>query len=69
LFLDADPSPAHQPIPSGPGIVHLGGGQTEYVFEDVAPGRHRLIAVLGDLKHIPVEAARADTTFFTVPVP
>ncbi len=69
LFLDVDVSPAHEPIPGGPGVVHLGGGQTEFTFDSVAPGRHRLIAVLGDPKHVPIENAATDTVMFTVGAP
>ena len=56
-----------EPIPAGqPGVVHLGGGQTEYVIEGLAPGEHRVIAVLGDWAHVPVETVSADTVTFTV---
>jgi Domain of unknown function (DUF4399) len=67
LFLDADVTPLDQPIPAGvAGIVHLGGGQTEYTFENVAPGQHRLIDVLADPAHVPLRPLVSDTVEFTV---
>ena len=70
LFLDAEPTPEGQPIPAGvPGVVHLGKGQTEYVFEGLAPGEHRVIAVLADWVHVPLAPPVHDTVAFTVRVP
>jgi len=70
LFLDTDVTPADQPIPMGaPGIWHGGKGQTEYTFENVAPGQHRLIAVLADPNHVPLSPMAADTIRFTVKAP
>jgi hypothetical protein len=67
LFLDTDLTPADQPIPMGAaGIWHGGKGQTEYTFENVAPGPHRLIAVLADPNHVPLNPLAVDTVRFTV---
>ncbi len=67
LFIDQDPSPMDGPIPAGqPGVVHLGGGQTEYVIEGLSPGEHRVIAVLGDWAHVPDGTVAADTVTFTI---
>lgn len=67
LFLDADVSPAGQPIPSVPGsIVHMGDASAGYTFENVAPGEHRLIAVVGDWQHVPLEPMVVDTVVFVV---
>ena len=67
LFLDRDLSPAEIPIPTEPGfIVHMGTGASEYTFDTVAPGEHRLIAVVGDALHIPVRPWLVDTVRFTV---
>ena len=67
LFLDTDLTAADVTIPVGmPGIVHLGKGQTEYTFEGVAPGVHRLIALLADPNHVPLKPSTADTVRFTV---
>lgn len=66
LFLDRDVSPASIPIPTEEGhIVHMGTGGTEYTFEAVAPGEHRLIAVVGDAFHVPLQPWVVDTIFFT----
>lgn len=67
LFLDTDVLPAGQAIPAGvDGIVHLGGGQTEYTFTGVAAGEHRLIALIGDPAHVPIGDVPADTIHFVV---
>lgn len=67
IFLNDDLSPADQPIPSVPGrIVHMGDGSSEYVFEDVEAGEHRLIAVVGDGVHVPLQPWVVDTVTFTV---
>jgi hypothetical protein len=65
LFLDADVSPAGQPIPAVEGsVVHMGDASSRYVFENVGPGEHRLIAVIGDWQHVPLEPMVADTVVF-----
>lgn len=67
LFLDRDVSPAGEPIPTEEGyIVHMGTGVSNYTFHGVAPGEHRLIAVVGDAVHVPLEPMVADTVHFTV---
>jgi hypothetical protein len=52
-----------------PGIVHLGQAQTEHHFEGVAPGEHRLIAVVADGAHFPLSPLVVDTVVFTVAAP
>ncbi len=67
LFLDDDLSAADVPVPSVPGrIIHMGDGSTEYTFEDVEAGEHRLIAVVGDGVHVPLQPWVVDTVTFTV---
>lgn len=67
LFLDTDVSEAGAPVPTVPGaVVHMGDGSSEYVFEDVAPGEHRLIAVVADGLHVPLQPWVVDTVTFTV---
>ncbi len=67
LYLDDDLTPADQPVPSVPGrIIHMGDGSAEYTFEDVAPGEHRLIAVVADGVHVPLQPWVVDTVTFTV---
>lgn len=66
LFLDVDVSGAG-PIPAGmAGIVHLGKAETEYRFDSVAVGSHRIIAVLADPAHVPLQPFTADTVNFVV---
>jgi len=67
LYLDADLGDMTAPVPTVPGsIVHMGTGVSEYTFENVAPGQHRLIAVVGDGVHISLNPPAMDTVTFTV---
>lgn len=66
LFLNVDPPAVGQPIPVGqPGITHLGGGQTTFTLDSVAPGNYRLIAALGDNAHVMIRQ-KPDTLAFMV---
>lgn len=67
LFLDRDVTSAMDPIPVEEGfIVHLGTGVSEFTFDSIGPGEHRIIAVVGDAVHVPVEPALQDTIHITV---
>lgn len=67
LFVDHDLTWISDTIPTNsPGIVHLGRGQTEYVLDSLKPGRHRVIALLSDWRHVPLNPLVADTVTFTV---
>ncbi len=67
LFLDADISADTVPVPTVPGsIVHMGDGSSSYTFENVSPGQHRLIAVVADGAHVPLQPLVVDTVVFTV---
>lgn len=67
LYLDADLTPAGEPVPSVPGsIIHMGDGSSTYTFTEVAPGEHRLIAVVADGVHVPLQPWVVDTVTFTV---
>ncbi|UCG75689.1 MAG: DUF4399 domain-containing protein [Gemmatimonadota bacterium] len=67
LFIDRDITPLSDTIPAGVlGILHLGGGETEFVLEELEPGAHRVIAVLADRSHVPLSPPAADTVHFTV---
>jgi len=67
LYLDADLTPPEAPVPTIPGqVIHLGTGVSEYTFESVAPGAHRLIAVVADGVHVPLQPWVVDTVTFTV---
>ena len=67
LFLDHDLSDPTQPIPAIPGqVIHMGDGSSEFVFEGVAPGEHRLITVVGNLIHVPLQPWVVDTVTFVV---
>ena len=67
LFLDRDISAVGEPIPAEPGqIIHLGTGADSLNLEAVAPGAHRLIGVVGDAAHVPVQPWIVDTVWFFV---
>ncbi len=67
LFLDVETGPLDRAIPAGvTGIIHLGRAQTEFHWDSVAPGPHRIIAVLGDFKHVPLVPLATDTAHFVV---
>lgn len=67
LFLDMDLGALDTAIPAGlPYIIHLGKGQSEYTFEGIVPGPHRLIAVLADPNHVALRPLVVDTVRFTV---
>lgn len=67
LYLDADLTPADEPVPSVPGsIVHMGDGSASYTFTEVEPGEHRLIAVVADGVHVPLQPWVVDTVTFIV---
>jgi hypothetical protein len=67
LYLDADLAPMNEPIPSVPGqIIHMGDGSSAYTLEGLEPGEHRVIAVVGDGVHVPVQPPMVDTVRFVV---
>ncbi|MFH1763875.1 MAG: DUF4399 domain-containing protein [Gemmatimonadota bacterium] len=67
LYLDHELTDPTQPIPAIPGqVIHMGDGSSEYVFEGVGPGEHRIIAVVGDYVHMPLQPWVVDTVFVTV---
>jgi hypothetical protein len=61
LLVDVDPTPDGEPVPAMPGYVHLGSGVSEYVVDSLAPGEHRIIAILAWGDHVPILGARRDT--------
>jgi len=67
LYLDADLGDMSQPIPNVPGsIMHMGNAAREYVFENATSGPHRLIAVVADGAHVPLQPLVTDTVHFIV---
>lgn len=66
LIVDGDVDWA-LPIPNDPGVhYHMGLAQTEFTIEDMAPGEHRVIAVVADGVHIPLDPPVADTITIVV---
>lgn len=67
LLLNADMPPMTEAIPSEEGrYIHLGKGQTEYLLENLQPGEHTVIALVGDFAHVPIDPPVADTVVFAV---
>ena len=67
IFLDVDVTPMDEVIPAGvDGIIHKGDGTSVHLLEGVAPGSHRIIAVLADGMHVPLDPPVVDTVMFTV---
>ena len=67
VFLDDDVSAPGEVIPTITNrVVHMGTGVSEVVLDEVAPGEHRLIAVVADWRHIPLVPWVVDTIHFTV---
>ena len=70
LFLDTDLTAPDSMIPVGvSGIVHLGKGQSEYMFTAVPAGAHRLIDVVAGWDHVPIKPLVVDTIRFVVAAP
>ena len=70
LYLDVDFPMVETAIPSGQsGVIHLGQAQTDYHWDGVAPGPHRIIAVLAEPGHIPLRPWVTDTVNFVVKAP
>jgi len=70
LYLDTDFPAVEAAIPMGVGgVVHLGQAQTDYHWENVTPGPHRIIAVLADPGHIPLKPWITDTVNIVVVPP
>ena len=70
LYLDVDFPQVEAAIPMGAaGVVHLGKAQTEFNWDSVPPGPHRIIAVLADPGHIPLKPYVTDTVHFFLKAP
>jgi hypothetical protein len=70
LYLDADLTEVDVPVPTVEGsIVHMGDASSSFTFEGVSAGSHRLIAVVADGAHIPLQPLVVDTVEFTVREP
>lgn len=53
LLIDLEELPAaDQPLPADAQHIHFGGGQTETTIE-LAPGKHTLQLMMGDMGHMP----------------
>jgi hypothetical protein len=67
LYVDRDVASFTDTMPRGTtGLLHLGSGQTEFTLDSLAPGQHRVIAVIGDWQHRSLAPPAADTVTFVV---
>jgi hypothetical protein len=67
LIVDAPLPDLGSSIPAEAGrYIHLGQGQTEYLLAGLPPGEHRVIALVGDHLHVPLNPPVADTVRFTI---
>jgi hypothetical protein len=67
LFINTEVTPMGEVIPMGrDGIIHMGDGSTSFTLRDLAPGEYRIIAVLADLLHVPLDPPAVDTIRITV---
>jgi hypothetical protein len=67
LFVNTDVTPMGEVIPMGrDGIIHMGDGSTSFTLRDLTPGEYRIIAVLADLLHVPLDPPAVDTIFITI---
>jgi hypothetical protein len=65
LYVDVDLTPLNEMVPQGnPQIIHQGDGSTERTIEGLAPGPHRIIAVVANPAHIPIDPPVIDTVHF-----
>ena len=66
LIVDADVEWT-EPIGTEEGrLIHMGQAQTEWVLEGLSPGEHRLIAVVADGVHIPLDPPVSDTIWIKI---
>jgi len=69
LYLDADLTAPGVPVPTVPNsIVHMGDASSAFTFEfdQMSYGPHRLIAVVADGAHVPLQPWVVDTVNFEV---
>ncbi len=67
LYVDVDLTPLSEMVPQNdPQIIHKGDGSSEIMLEGLAPGEHRVIAVVANPAHIPIDPPVVDTLHFTV---
>ena len=67
IIVNADLPAMGAPIPAVEGVyIHMGMGQTEYTLTGLEPGEYRIIALVGDHVHVPLDPPVADTVTFVV---
>ncbi len=72
LYLDADLTGPDVPVPTVEGtIVHMGDASTSFTFtfDEMSYGPHRVIAVVADGAHVPLQPWVVDTVTFEVRQP
>ena len=67
IIVNADLPAMDAPIPAVEGVyIHMGMGQTEYTLIGLEPGEYRIIALVGDYVHVPLDPPVSDTVRFVV---
>ena len=67
IIVNADLPAMDAPIPAEEGVyIHMGMGQTEYTLTGLEPGEYRIIALVGDHIHRPLDPPVVDTVRFVV---
>lgn len=67
IIVNADLPAKDAPIPAVEGVyIHLGMGQTEHTLTGLEPGEYRIIALVGDHTHMPLDPPVVDTVRFVV---
>ena len=61
LFFDVPSTSGESVIPKSDQVVHLGSGASDFTVETLAPGPHRIIAVMANGAHIPLAGVASDT--------
>jgi hypothetical protein len=64
LFIDREPTPPGQSIPTQEGIIHT--AETKVEVPDLAAGDHTIWVVLGDKAHVPFDPPVMDKVVVTV---
>jgi hypothetical protein len=67
IIVNADLPAMDAAIPAVEGVyIHMGMGQTEHTLTGLDPGEYRIIALVGDHMHVPLDPVVADTVRFVV---
>jgi hypothetical protein len=70
IYINDDVTRTTESIPMDlPNVRHFGTGVGEFALTGLEPGQHRLIAVVADAQHVPLNPLVTDTITITVVAP